>query len=200
MVEKKITEELNETAGTELELEQEDLKQENEAGESAEGQQATKVSKELAEQLAELTEKMKEVEEENNCNFSKLQRLQADFVNFRNRSVKEREKIRFLTIKEIMAGLLPIIDNFERALTSHQEENELKKGVDMIYRQLMKFLEKLGVEVIPAVGQPFDHNLHEALMQEEDEQYESGMIIEELEKGYILDDNVIRPAKVKVAH
>ena len=198
MVEKKITEELNETTGTELELEleQKDLKQENEAGESAEEQQATKVSKELA----ELTEKMKELEEENNCNFSKLQRLQADFINFRNRSVKEREKIRFLTIKEIMAGLLPIIDNFERALTSHQEENELKKGVDMIYRQLMKFLEKLGVEVIPAVGQPFDHNLHEALMQEEDEQYESGMIIEELEKGYILNDNVIRPAKVKVAH
>ena len=198
MVEKKITEELNETTGTELELEleQKDLKQENEAGESAEEQQATKVSKELA----EVTEKMKELEEENNCNFSKLQRLQADFINFRNRSVKEREKIRFLTIKEIMAGLLPIIDNFERALTSHQEENELKKGVDMIYRQLMKFLEKLGVEVIPAVGQPFDHNLHEALMQEEDEQYESGMIIEELEKGYILNDNVIRPAKVKVAH
>ncbi|MCG8514629.1 MAG: nucleotide exchange factor GrpE [Halanaerobiales bacterium] len=197
-MEKKITEELNETTGTELELEleQKDLKQENEAGESAEEQQATKVSKELA----ELTEKMKELEEENNCNFSKLQRLQADFINFRNRSVKEREKIRFLTIKEIMAGLLPIIDNFERALTSHQEENELKKGVDMIYRQLMKFLEKLGVEVIPAVGQPFDHNLHEALMQEEDEQYESGMIIEELEKGYILNDNVIRPAKVKVAH
>lgn len=198
MVEKKITEELNETTGTELELEleQKDLKQENEAGESAEEQQATKVSKELA----ELTEKMKELEEENNCNFSKLQRLQADFINFRNRSSKEREKIRFLTIKEIMAGLLPIIDNFERALTSHQEENELKKGVDMIYRQLMKFLEKLGVEVIPTVGQPFDHNLHEALMQEEDEQYESGMIIEELEKGYILNDNVIRPAKVKVAH
>lgn len=198
MVEKKITEELNETTGTELELEleQKDLKQENEVGESAEEQQATKVSKELA----ELTEKMKELEEENNCNFSKLQRLQADFINFRNRSSKEREKIRFLTIKEIMAGLLPIIDNFERALTSHQEENELKKGVDMIYRQLMNFLEKLGVEVIPAVGQPFDHNLHEALMQEEDEQYESGMIIEELEKGYILNDNVIRPAKVKVAH
>lgn len=141
-------------------------------------------------------EKLK-VEKENYYN--KLQRLQADFINFRKRVSKEKNNLSINTKVELINNLLPVVDNFERALATATTDDNFKEGIDMIYRQFMTFLDKEGVEVISTVGNPFDHNLHEAIMQVEDSEYESGIVVEELQKGYRLGDKVIRPAMVKVA-
>ncbi|ACL70031.1 nucleotide exchange factor GrpE [Halothermothrix orenii] len=155
--------------------------------------------KHLKERVKELETEVDELTEEKNNIFNKLQRLQADFINYRKRTNKEKGKIGIRAKIELIEKILPVVDNFERALNSAPDEDEFKQGVDMIYRQLMDTLKKEGVEVIPAVGEPFDHNLHEAIMQVEDSKYESGTVVEELQKGYILEDKVIRPAMVKVA-
>ncbi|MDI3547731.1 MAG: molecular chaperone GrpE [Halanaerobiales bacterium] len=153
----------------------------------------------IGKETKELEKKVAELEAEKEKYYDQLLRLQADFINFRKRVSKEKERISFVAKTELIAELLPVVDNFERALSSAGADDDFKKGIDLIYRQLLKFLENQGVEVIPTVGEYFDHNLHEAMMQVEDADYESGMIIEELQKGYILDDKVIRPAMVKVA-
>ena len=114
---------------------------------------------------------------------NKLLRVQADFENYKRRS------------------RLPALDNFERALQVEAESEQTKsllQGMEMVRRQLMDALEKEGVEAIEAVGQEFDPNLHQAVMQVEDENFGSNIVIEELQKGYKLKDRVIRPSMVKV--
>lgn len=156
--------------------------------------------KEEKNNIEQLKEKIQSLESEIEDYNNRFQRLQADFINYRKRVDREQARIRLHTISEIITEILPVIDNFERALNSADGSNdEFKKGVEMIYRQLVKVLEKEGVEVIPTVGEVFDHNRHEALMQVEEDKKESGIILEELQKGYILDGKVIRPAMVKVA-
>ncbi len=154
---------------------------------------------ELQEKIAGLEEKIAGLEEEKSSLLYQVQRLQADFTNYRKRVSKEKEALNTDIKSELIGELFPIIDNFERALVSHDGSDDFYKGVEMIYRQLTSFLEKQGIEVIPAVGEHFDHNFHEAVLQVEDEEHESGIIIEELQKGYILNERVIRPSMVKVA-
>ncbi|MFW5985951.1 MAG: nucleotide exchange factor GrpE [Halanaerobiales bacterium] len=149
--------------------------------------------------IEDLQEKVDLLQAEKEGYIDRLQRLQAEFSNYRRRTDKEMGKIQSKTIVEVIRELLPIIDNFERALAQETNDENVKKGVEMIYRQLVNFLKKQGVEKIAAQGEEFDHNYHEAVMQVESEEHESGIIIEELQKGYILGDKIIRPAMVKVA-
>ncbi len=146
----------------------------------------------------ELLKTIVKLEEEKESSINSLQRMKADFSNYRKRTDKEMGKVQSTTVVELIRELLPVIDNFERALDHDESDDDFRKGVEMIYRQFMTFLEKQGVEVIDAIGEDFDHNYHHAVMQVEAEDAESGVIIEELQKGYILGDIVIRPAMVKV--
>ncbi len=159
-------------------------------------------AQQFEEQIGELEEELAAEKEEKEKYVNRLQRLQADFSNYKKRIEKEKKRANQQAIKELVEDLLPIIDNFERALNTSQDSEEaadVLKGVEMIYKQLVDLLHKKGVEEIATVGEEFDPNFHEAAMTEESEEYESGVIIEEMQPGYKLDNLVIRPAMVKIA-
>lgn len=153
----------------------------------------------LIEYITTLEEQVSSLEEEKDNYYNKLQRLQADFVNYRNRTQREKDSLALEAKIELVNELLPVIDNFERALSSEGEESELKTGVEMIYKQLINNLKSQGLEKIPTEGEEFHHKYHEAIMQVEDCEEESGIVVEEMQKGYLIEDKVIRPAMVKVA-
>lgn len=143
-----------------------------------------------------LDSKDRELEELNN----KLLRLQADFVNFKKRAEKEKESTISYALESFVYSLLPIIDNFQRAMESEEDkEDNFYKGIEMIYQQLIKVLNENGIEEIKCLGEEFDHNFHHAVFMEESEEYEAGKITEVLQRGYKLKDKVIRPSMVKVA-
>lgn len=128
------------------------------------------------------------------------QRVQADFDNFRRRTLQEREDLMKYCSLRLATNLLPILDNFERAMSAAGNDvNQLKEGIELIHRQLRDVLEKEGVKPMEAVGQEFDPNFHEAVMQAPSEEHPDNVVIEEFQKGYMLADRVIRPAMVKVA-
>src|SRR5690606_17098895 len=129
------------------------------------------------------------------------QRLKAEFDNFRKRTQREKEEISKYAAERIILSLLPVIDNFERAIEStanNKDFESFSQGVNLIFRQLYKVLEDEGLKAIEAVGQQFDPNLHEAMMKEESDQ-EENIVLEEFQKGYFLKDKVIRFSKVKVS-
>ena len=129
-----------------------------------------------------------------------LQRVQADFDNFRRRTQQEREDWSKYCSARMVANLLPVLDNFERALhAAGSDINNFLEGMQLIYKQLKDVMEKEGVMTMDAVGKEFDPNFHEAVMQEPSEEHPDNTVLEELQKGYLLADRVIRPAMVKVA-
>lgn len=129
-----------------------------------------------------------------------LQRVQADFDNFRKRTAQERADWSKYCSQRLAAGLLPILDNFERALQAGGDDiTSFRGGIELIYRQLKDALEKDGIQPMETVGKEFDPNFHEAVMQGPSEDYPDNTVIEEFQKGYILVDRVLRPAMVKVA-
>ncbi|GAB6100244.1 nucleotide exchange factor GrpE [Halanaerocella petrolearia] len=159
-------------------------------------------AQEIEKQLGKMEEELVTEKEEKEKYINRLQRLQADFSNYKKRVAKEKKRLTTRTTKDFVADMLPIIDNFERALATSQdskEVNDVLEGVEMIHRQVVNLLDKNDVEVIETVGEEFDPNLHEAVMNEPSDEYDSGIITEELQKGYKLDDVVIRPAMVKIA-
>ena len=127
------------------------------------------------------------------------QRIQADFDNYKKRIAKEFEERRQQAKAELIAELLPILDSFELALKSHSTPEEFRKGVELIYSQLIEMMRREGLAHIQAVGQKFDPYRHEALLTEAAQKDEDDeKVAEELQKGYILKDKVLRYAKVKV--
>lgn len=132
--------------------------------------------------------------------YQRMLRLQAEFDNFKKRSQKEKEADRKYKSQDLANELLPAMDNFERALKVEVNEatSSLVDGITMVYNQLQDALKSQGVEVIEAEGKEFDPNEHHAVMQIEDDEMESNIVAEELQKGYKLKDRVIRPAMVKV--
>ncbi len=135
-------------------------------------------------------------------NYQKYLRTQADFDNFRRRSRLEKEDFAKYASAKLIEQLLPIVDNFERALgvsRDSKDNDALIKGVDMIFRQLDQVLVGEGLTPIQAVGQPFNPEYHQAIMQVESEDHEEGIVLEEIQKGYILKDKVLRPSMVKVS-
>ncbi|MBQ8956624.1 MAG: nucleotide exchange factor GrpE [Lachnospiraceae bacterium] len=134
----------------------------------------------------------------------KVVRQMAEFDNFRKRTEKEKAETFANGEKAVIEAILPVIDNFERALDMAGQDEEKKddpfiEGMDKVYRQLIDELEKLGVKPIEALGADFDPNLHNAVMQEETEEFESGKVCKELQKGYTLNDSVVRHSMVSVA-
>lgn len=130
------------------------------------------------------------------------QRARAEFANARKRLEKSRAEARRNATVEVVRKLLPILDDFARALDNVPEtiaEDSWFEGVALVYRKLQGILEEENIERIEAVGAPFDPNFHEAVLQEESDKYESGIVIKELQAGYRLGERVIRPAMVVVA-
>lgn len=130
----------------------------------------------------------------------RYKRLQADFINFRRRNEKERGELSNTVLQGLIKGLLPIVDNFERALSVEEAKGTpLHDGITMVYNQLMEALKKDGLEVIKAdQGDKFDPNFHQAVMRVQDPDKEDNTIEEELQKGYMVSGFVIRPTMVKV--
>lgn len=130
--------------------------------------------------------------------FARLQRLQADFDNYRKRVKAEKQEWTTMAVCELVKDLLPVIDNLERAKAAEGSLESLVAGVDLVYRQLYSILEKQGLRVIEACGAGFDPNCHHAIMQVECGEPEN-TVVEELQKGYKLHERVLRPSMVKVA-
>lgn len=129
-------------------------------------------------------------------------RAQADFDNFRRRTMKEKEELGQYASMKLLGQLLPIVDNFERAIaaaSSNSDYDSLVKGVDMIFRQLSQTLDAEGLKPIESVGEPFNPEFHQAIMTVESDEYEEGIVVEEVQKGYMLKEKVLRPAMVKVS-
>ncbi|NMB09006.1 MAG: nucleotide exchange factor GrpE [Tissierellia bacterium] len=143
----------------------------------------------------ELEKKEKEIKELSD----RLLRLQADFINYKNRVKKEKENIYSYATEDLMIQILPILDNFERALENKESHNGFYQGVEMIYNQLIEILKSNGLKEIECLGECFDPNFHHAVFMEKVEDTEEGTILEILQKGYMLKDKVIRPSMVKVA-
>ncbi|MTI84763.1 MAG: nucleotide exchange factor GrpE [Firmicutes bacterium] len=167
-------------------------------------------SEETAEVLLEEEDAAKEIEKlkqelarekaQSNEHYTRLIRAQADFDNFRKRNQKEKDEFWKYASEPLISELLPVLDNFGRALDATPGDGEkFLEGIQMIYRQLYEVLENEGLEVIDAKGEEFDPNKHEAVMQEETDEYPDNTVIEEMQRGYMFKDKIIRPAMVKVA-
>ncbi|WP_099221174.1 nucleotide exchange factor GrpE [Listeria costaricensis] len=145
-------------------------------------------------QIAKLEEKLAETE-------NRLLRLQADFENVKKRHIADREATIKYRAQSLAEDLLPALDSFEKALATESDHEEVKAiltGMEMVYKQLQTALEKEGIEPIAALGEQFDPNFHQAVMQDSDADKASNEITAELQKGYKIKDRVLRPSMVKV--
>ena len=149
-----------------------------------------------AEETNELLEAQKKAEELND----RLLRTMAEYDNFRKRTQKEKESIYPDAISFAVQAMLPVIDNFEFALKSECTDENFKKGMEMIFNQMLESLKSLNVSEINPLNQPFDPKQHNAVMHVEDDAVEENTVVEVLRKGYKLGDKVIRFAMVKVAN
>ncbi|MGA3603065.1 nucleotide exchange factor GrpE [Lysinibacillus agricola] len=146
---------------------------------------------------AKLAELQAKLDDEENRHL----RLRADFDNIRRRSQLDREAAEKYRAQSLLSDLLPVIDNFERALqveATSEETASIVKGIEMVYRSLIEATEKEGLQIIKAEGEQFDPNVHQAVMQEQDSEKETGVVLRELQKGYMLKDRVLRPTMVSV--
>ena len=214
MEEKELDEQNVETAETKEDATPETAKSDESADAAAEAEQKTEASKseetkesddkkdkkksflgkDKKEKANKLQEKVDELED-------KVKRQMAEFDNFRKRSEKEKSAMFETGAKSVVEKILPVVDNFERGLAGLSEE-EMKQpfaeGMNMVYKQLITELEKLDVKPIEAVGCEFNPELHNAVMQVESDEYESGIIAQELQKGYTYRDSVVRHSMVAV--
>ena len=169
------------------------------ASEGAGGAESTDGAAEAAENADDLQKKVETLAAALQETDNRLKRLQADFENFRRRTNKEREEIGNVVTQELLKNLLPIVDNFDRAMATEQQDGEaFKKGVEMIYTQLGETLKNVGLEPIETEGQKFDPNFHQAVMRVENPDLDDDTIAQELQKGYIVKGKVIRPSMVQV--
>lgn len=188
-----LNEELNEEVTEDIEstdTEETEETVENETEDSSEGKSKKK-------KKDKKDKKDEQIEELND----KLKRQMAEFDNFRKRTEKEKTQMFDMGAKTIIEKILPVIDNFERGFTTVDEadkDDAFVSGMDMVYKQLMTELESAGVKPIEAVGKEFDPEFHNAVMQVESEEYESGIIAQELQKGYTYKDAVVRHSMVAV--
>lgn len=171
---------------------------EAEKKEDSGAEEAAEQSEEKAEEKAEKSEAEKEAAAEE-AESERYMRLMAEFQNFRRRAAKEKSDIHAYANERIVGDLLPVLDNFERALETETTDLEgYAKGMSLIFEQLKTALEKAGVKEIEALDKEFDPNVHNAVMTENLEDKEDGKISKVLQKGYTLNDKVVRPAMVAV--
>ena len=158
-----------------------------------------KANKEVIELKELLAGKIDELAEAND----KYLRVLAEYDNFKKRTQKEKEAIYIDSVGDTVTALLPVVDNFERAISAFSEEDKQSdffKGVEMIYNQMLDSFSKLGVEPINAVGEEFNPELHNAIMHIEDDTIADNTVVEEFQKGYMYKEKVIRYSMVKVAN
>lgn len=195
----KVEEEAAVNEGTDVAIDQvENVSPEN--AEEAKPKPVPKGSRRGSKALMVELEKTKELAKDNE---DKYKRLLAEFENARQRNEKESKKMYDIGAKEVLEKLLPIVDNFERALASVPEEDKnrgFEQGVDMIYKQLMASLEGVGVAPMNAEGKNFNPELHNAVIHIEDEKLDENIVVEEMQKGYMYKDYVLRHSMVKVAN
>ena len=194
--------ETTETAAEEAEQAPEETAEETEPAEEAGAEAGTEEAENEAETGKKAPkkdpkdQKIEELED-------RLKRNLAEFDNFRKRTEKEKSAMFDMGAKSILEKLLPVIDNFERAFSTVPEDPEAAqyaKGMEMIYRQLLKNLEDAGARPIDCKGKPFDPNYHNAVMHVEDESLGENVVAEEFQKGYMYKDSVLRYSMVKVAN
>jgi len=181
----------------------EEMKNEEEVMETKEQADETVVDEEVVEETAQesLEGKILKLEEEVNTWKTDYYKVFADMENLKRRLEKEHQNSLKFMMQSFIEQLLPVVDNFERSLNVENPSEEVEtflKGYQMIFDQFMNILKQNGVEVIEAQGKEFDPNVHQAVMTANDENYESGVVVEELQKGYKLKDRVIRASLVKV--
>ncbi|WP_051189338.1 nucleotide exchange factor GrpE [Alicyclobacillus acidoterrestris] len=129
-----------------------------------------------------------------------LLRTRADFDNFRRRTRAEKEELSQFATKKLLSDLLPVVDNFDRAMQAVSDADEqIRTGIEMVHRQFQAILSQYGVTPMNAEGEAFDPTRHEAVMQEAAEGVEPNVVLQELQRGYLLHDKVLRPAMVKVS-
>ena len=157
----------------------------------------------LQQENANLKQLLDKQIEQTNLNKAQYARLAADFDNFRKRTSKEKENLAEQSKVNVITDLLPVIDNFERARTQIKPTNEGEKGIHNsyqgVYKTLVDSLKRLGVSAMRAEGEEFDPNLHEAMLREPTDEHPEGTVIEQLMRGYLLGEKVLRHAMVKVA-
>jgi molecular chaperone GrpE len=154
----------------------------------------------IAAQPAEPESELQKVRAERDTLLDRLARLQAEFENARKRAIREQQDYREYAVSDTVKSLLPILDSFERALqVSGNNGNDLRSGVELIYKQLQDALVKLGLRQIPAKGEPFDPHLHEAIEMVDTDEVEDHHVLDELQRGYKLKERLLRPAMVRVA-
>ena len=187
-----LTDEVAEEEVTEADLEA-DLEEEEGSKSWAEKRAAKKQAKQ-DKKSDEFKQKIAELEDKN-------KRQLAEFENFRRRTEKEKQAMFETGAKSVIEKILPVIDNFERGFATvdpADAEDAFVKGMSQVYKQMMAELDKIGVKPIEAVGQEFDPNFHNAVMQVQSEEYEAGIVAQELQKGYTYRDNVVRYSMVAV--
>lgn len=187
--------EAEETAADEAEAPETAEASESDAAEADAAAEAAAPDEDAAALKAQVESLKAALEEKDN----RVKRLQADFENFRRRTSKEREELANVVTQDLLKSMLPILDNFDRAMAAEQKDNEsFQKGVEMIYTQLHETLKNAGLELIDTAGQKFDPNFHQAVMRVENPDLEDDTIAQELQKGYIVKGRVIRPSMVQV--
>lgn len=205
--ETETVEEVIEEEETAEEISPEDSSGEDSSGEdssreaSEEESVMSRAEKKAAKKQAKHDKKAEAYKEQIEQLEDKVKRQLAEFENFRNRSEKEKQAMFETGAKSVIEKILPIVDNFERGLATVPEEKQedpFVDGMNRVYRQLLTELENIGVKPIEAVGKEFDPNLHNAVMQTESEEYESGIVAQELQKGYTYRDSVVRHSMVSV--
>lgn len=158
------------------------------------------IIEEESEETTSDTKELEKAKEERDEYYNRILRLQAEYDNYKKRTQKERMAERKLQALDLATDLLPVLDNFERALQieTTPETESLINGITMVYNQFKEAFVSHGIEEIETVGTTFDPNLHHAVMQVEVEGKEKDEVVEELQKGYILNERIIRPAMVQV--
>ncbi len=190
------TKETGEAAADNVTAEEPDTEEEAAEEPSKESRKEKKKREKADKKQDALREKIEELED-------RVKRQMAEFDNFRKRSEKEKTMMFETGARSVIEKILPVVDNFERGLASVPEEQKadgFAQGMEMIYKQLMTELEKMEVKPIPAVGEEFNPDFHNAVMQVESEEYESGVIAQELQKGYTYRDGVVRHSMVAVVN
>ncbi len=154
--------------------------------------------------IKSLEDKLESMTKECQENYDRLLRVSAEFENYKKRSAREMAEVQKYANQSLVRDLLPIIDNLEMAIKSAAESTGntdgcLLDGVELTYKEILKVFEKNNIEQIAAIGKPFDPNFHEAVMREESDEYPENTVANELQKGYLMHDRLIRPAMVVVA-
>lgn len=150
--------------------------------------------------IAKLNDDLIEQKKKADEYFEHLKRNMADFDNFKKRITKEKSSMYYTIASDVVSLILPIADDFEKAVKSECKDKKYKEGIEMIYTRLSEALKKMGIEEIDANGKTFDPEFHEAVMHIEDDKYGEKEIVEVLRKGYKIDNKIVRHAMVKVAN